>query len=701
MAHPSHTRLIGGFSVSPVIQTVMEGQSAILTINRTGRTTASASVRYDTRSGSAQQRVDFTATSGTATFKPGQSEVSITVPTLADGREERTEFFGLVLGQPSPGMGLGRNAAARIGITDPPPHCSGDVAAVAYDREGWEIYTCNQMPDGSIIASMDGPSRWLKFHADGTFDDYLPLNLPPEVRFEGLPDGSIVIQEENGVTKADPATGVVLAFLEIAEGAHPEPEGCFSDGSVLVNASTRLIRVSADFESTTPFPNTINASGITAVTDARVLPSGNVLAACATADDNWHLATYTDAGAVMEVKTLSIVGLDRGDFPSASWQSAAAGALTPDGSTQAARPLIRLNADGSVDASFQFRSQGNEELVAVAVDAQDRLLVTYAERSLALNYVLRRHTPDGAWDGEFATCLYGNARGDINLRLAVGGVIPLANGKIFAAGAFGAVNDTYYGYPGPLAVLLHGDSLRCRGYLEGPPTTLTAAENGGVAQLKLRRVRGSHGKLSFTLRALPDESALAGKDFLFPETRVTFRHGETEKTINIRILNDSQAQGNRTGFLAVLESPVTDFLDQLDGSPVFKIFDPSARIRDYRSIPGANPLPTAIAGYPLQIVDDKPSSSRCRQGMRFRFSIARGGGAGITALLTITIAIPTPPASRISAPTPLSNVQGKGTRTPRKKRLGSARHGHGKTDPACCVHAGGGMICPGGGSQGG
>jgi hypothetical protein len=80
--------------------------SATITVTRTGDTSGTVSVHYATRDGLAVAGVDYTASSGTLTFNPGDTSATFTVPLLDDHQLEGIETVNLTLSGPTGGATL-------------------------------------------------------------------------------------------------------------------------------------------------------------------------------------------------------------------------------------------------------------------------------------------------------------------------------------------------------------------------------------------------------------------------------------------------------------------------------------------------------------------------------------------------------------------------------------------------------------------
>ena len=80
-------------------------------------------VDYATSDGSAKKDIDYTSTSGTLAFSPGETEKTVSVPVLDDGLDEEEETFVLTLSNPQGGNAWLADATATgtIENSDPMP----------------------------------------------------------------------------------------------------------------------------------------------------------------------------------------------------------------------------------------------------------------------------------------------------------------------------------------------------------------------------------------------------------------------------------------------------------------------------------------------------------------------------------------------------------------------------------------------------
>jgi hypothetical protein len=95
------------------------GGRATISVQRAGDTSASATVQFATSDGSATAGADYTATSGTLTFAPGQITRTFTIPILPDALCDGDETVNLTLSNPGGGSVLGTRRTATLTILDP------------------------------------------------------------------------------------------------------------------------------------------------------------------------------------------------------------------------------------------------------------------------------------------------------------------------------------------------------------------------------------------------------------------------------------------------------------------------------------------------------------------------------------------------------------------------------------------------------
>lgn len=91
----------GSVKFSSSTLNVQEGQDAVVTVSRIGGTMGTVSVAYATQSSGLASTNDYTATSGTLTFQPGEASKTIHIPTTKDNISDGGEDFSIWLSNPS------------------------------------------------------------------------------------------------------------------------------------------------------------------------------------------------------------------------------------------------------------------------------------------------------------------------------------------------------------------------------------------------------------------------------------------------------------------------------------------------------------------------------------------------------------------------------------------------------------------------
>ena len=109
----------GSFKVKESEYTVTEGENAVVTVQRIQGFSGEASVDFATTNGTAKSGFDYDSTSGTLTFKTGETSKTVIITTLDDDNmESSTEAFTLTLSNPTNGAGLDSQKTASIVLSD-------------------------------------------------------------------------------------------------------------------------------------------------------------------------------------------------------------------------------------------------------------------------------------------------------------------------------------------------------------------------------------------------------------------------------------------------------------------------------------------------------------------------------------------------------------------------------------------------------
>jgi hypothetical protein len=108
--------LLRHISVSAAAQTVQEKDgSATISVNLNTTAAQTVTVQYATSNGTAMPGSDYTATSGTLIFSPGQTSKVVSLPILEDELLESDETFNVTLSAPT-NAGLGSPSVHMVTI---------------------------------------------------------------------------------------------------------------------------------------------------------------------------------------------------------------------------------------------------------------------------------------------------------------------------------------------------------------------------------------------------------------------------------------------------------------------------------------------------------------------------------------------------------------------------------------------------------
>jgi hypothetical protein len=133
------------------------GGLVTITVNRSGGSLGGpVSVDYATADGSATSGSDYTATSGTLTFGPGEATKSFTVAVANDSVHEDAETFQVTLSNPGGGPSLGSPAGATVTIADDDAAAAETApASGGSPQTGPQSSPGNPNPAGSQTAAAD------------------------------------------------------------------------------------------------------------------------------------------------------------------------------------------------------------------------------------------------------------------------------------------------------------------------------------------------------------------------------------------------------------------------------------------------------------------------------------------------------------------------------------------------------------------
>ena len=224
---PTDIVFVGGIQNPPKVRgvqyriddiVVFEGEEAVFTITRSGRTDISSSVSFKTKSGTATQGEDFKEESGIIGFSPKQTKKTITVRTFTDTVGEGYEDFYVRIFKDTPGEGSKYPTIFHKNIAK----CVIKEGSISPGSPGFE-------DDTPIAANPDFPSS--DPTTDGTFDDevghIITDNTPAEITVPSFVVTSDKASVKEGefvtftITGKNVNSGTLLSYQLFGSGITP------------------------------------------------------------------------------------------------------------------------------------------------------------------------------------------------------------------------------------------------------------------------------------------------------------------------------------------------------------------------------------------------------------------------------------------------------------------------------------------------
>jgi uncharacterized delta-60 repeat protein/uncharacterized repeat protein (TIGR01451 family) len=535
---------------------------------------------------------NYGSTNGQLTFGSGVSSQSFSVPVYQPSETTVADrIVGLQLFSPSPtNLSAQFPKTAFLTILDPQLHINsaGSVDTTTQTGSGFNnfVNSVAVQPDGSILTGgeftdyaghpFDYVSRLL---ASGAYDPGFLFNLTgpngpvwqvlSQTPGGGELDGDIMIVGDFNVVDGYNSPGVARLNLNgiLDTGFNP---GAGADGTVYTIAQMQLPISASDTNDAVYYViggAFANYYGTPASGVARVTPSG-------TFDLNFNLGVGA-TGSNTTVHALAITAANQilvgGDFTSFNNQThhhlvqlnvdgtldtnfAAFNGISSDidGSVRAivvqpdGRILIgglfttvngsnfnyvaRLNSDGTTDTNFNVGVGCNNNVLALAMDSQLRILVggSFSQASGVTRNALTRLNPDGTVDPSIN---FGSGANGFVDTIAI-----QTNDEIDIGGAF----STFGGYSENNFARLYGGANAGDGSVEFSEQVFGVLESGTNAIINLQRIGGTAGSPSVSAVFFTSNgTAISGRDYIGVTNTVSFPLGETFESVQVPIIDNS------------------------------------------------------------------------------------------------------------------------------------------------------------------
>jgi uncharacterized repeat protein (TIGR01451 family)/uncharacterized delta-60 repeat protein len=616
--------------LAPNFHIMQNAGQALITVIRTNGTTGSVSVNYTTLNDTGATNLgpsyqpalagtNYGAASGTLNFQPGQTSTNFVVPIYYTPNESNAanRLVTLELVSGSPTAISNQNTFpifATLTILDPAivgSHPAGSVDQGTLNGSGFNnvVDSLALQPDGSVLAGGaftvfnrypydyvarlipggDYDTNFLAIQAGANSSVLQVLSQTPS---SGQTNGPIMIVGD--FTVVDQVTNQHIARLNLdgsLDGTFNPGSG--ADSTIFAIAETSLPAAT----NTQPRPlayyiggNFANFNGVPSGGITRLNASTNSPGVPGTIDPNFNVGQGVTSGNAA-VRALAV---------QANGQVILGGDFTAFNNV-AYNHLVRLNIDGSVDASFMPGTNFGpaDSVRAIAIQPDGQILIGGLFTNVGgsnLNYLARLNSTDGSVDTNFNVGVGGNGAVlalvvDSQTRILVGGEFTSFSGVTrsgitrlnpdgtvdptinFGTGADGGFVDaividsndeidvgggfsTFEGIAENNFVRLFGGANYGNGYVQFGQAVYGVVGADTNATIAIQRLGGEGTNAQTTVSVVfstSDYSALAGTvpaqpgiDYTGVTNTVTFPLGETFETVTIPILNNDLVGSNKS-----------------------------------------------------------------------------------------------------------------------------------------------------------
>ena len=527
---------------------VAEGDEAVFTVTLTPPNEQVVTVDYTTTDGTAVADEDYSATSGTLRFAPGDTSKTIRVPTLRDAVAEPVETFTVVLSNPSgtnvvhdTGVGtITDEGLPGLSIADAPTVAEGGDAVfpVTLSPASSQVVTvAYTTQDGPAVADSDytATSGTLRFEPGETMQTIRVPTLRDAVA-EPVETFTVVLSNPSGTNVVhDTGVGTItdegLPGLSIAD-APTVAEGGEAVFPVTLNpASSQVVTVAYATQDGTAVAD----SDYTATSGTLRFEPGETI-------QNIQVATLRDA--IAEPSESFTVELSD-PVGTAITNSTGVGTIAAD-----AMPALSITdavpvAEGGEATFMVSLSPASSELVTVAYATQDGTAVADSDYT-ATSGTLRFEPGETIQNIQVATLRDAIAEPSESFTVELSDPVGTA-----------ITNSTGVG-------TIAADAMPALSITDAVPVA-----EGGEATFMVSLSPAS-SELVTVAYATQDGTAVAGSDYTAASGTLQFDPGMTSHTIRVAVLNDTAVEPTET-FAVELSDPVRATL--ADGTGVGTITD--------------------------------------------------------------------------------------------------------------------------------
>ena len=527
---------------------VAEGDEAVFTVTLTPPNEQVVTVDYTTTDGTAVADEDYSATSGTLRFAPGDTSKTIRVPVLEDATAEPVETFTVVLGNPAgtnvvhdTGVGtITDEGLPGLSIADAPTVAeAGDaVFPVTLSPASSQVVTvAYTTQDGTAVADSDytATSGTLRFEPGETMQTIRVPTLRDAVA-EPVETFTVVLSNPSGTNVVhDTGVGTItdegLPGLSIADAPTVAEAGDAVFPVTLNPASSQVVTVAYATQDGTAVAD----SDYTATSGTLRFEPGETI-------QNIQVATLRDA--IAEPSESFTVELSD-PVGTAITNSTGVGTIAAD-----AMPALSITDAPTVaeagDAVFPVTlNPASSQVVTVAYATQDGTAVADSDYT-ATSGTLRFEPGETIQNIQVATLRDAIAEPSESFTVELSDPVGTA-----------ITNSTGVG-------TIAADAMPALSITDAVPV----AEGGGATFMV--SLSPASSELVTVAYATQDGTAVAGSDYTAASGTLQFDPGMTSHTIRVAVLNDTAVEPTET-FAVELSDPVRATL--ADGTGVGTITD--------------------------------------------------------------------------------------------------------------------------------
>jgi uncharacterized delta-60 repeat protein/uncharacterized repeat protein (TIGR01451 family) len=544
------------------------GGPGYVTVVRSGGSAETISVNFAANTGTASAGTDYTPTNGTLVFGPGQLSKTILIPIIDNSVQNPPRDINLVLSGATPAGTLGSISNSTLSIIDDetynePPGAPDTTFNPSTDDA---IHTMALQSDAKILVggdfnNADGISRhrMARFNSDGSLD----TTFSSTSTTAGANDSilTIVQQTDRRILLGGRFTQInsVNRFYVARINLSGSIDSTFNPGSGTDNtvfaigeafdaSGNRKVLIGGAFATfnsiTQPYLARLNDNGNLDTTfNVGIGPNGTVYAVAVQADGKAVIGgdfTAVNGIARNHIARLNADGSVDSSFNPGSGadNSVRALAVQLDGrillgglftnfNSVARSRIARLNANGSVDASFNPGLGANDAISTITVQPDTRIVV--GGQFTRFNGVTRNRLTRLNNDGSQDTMInFGSGCDNY-----VDATLVQTNGMIVFAGGF----TQYDGAPHAHIARIYGGTIGGAGQLEFTLADYPVLENGSNVVMTVRRRGGTTGAGSVTA-VTSDLTATANTNYVPVSTNLSFPAGEVFASLAVPIIED-------------------------------------------------------------------------------------------------------------------------------------------------------------------